>query len=38
VQPLESLIPIINDPGFTGNSPKLLQAINKVRFFALSGR
>ena len=34
-QPLESLVPIINQPGFTGKQPPLLEAINKVGWAAL---
>ena len=34
-QPLESLVPVINQPGFTGKQPMLLEAINKVRRWML---
>lgn len=36
-QPLESLVPVINQPGFSGNQPKLVQAINKVRRWDIRG-
>ena len=31
MQPLETLVPLMNQPGFTGKQPMLLEAINKVR-------
>uniref|UniRef100_A0A7R9VW38 Peroxisomal membrane protein 11C n=1 Tax=Chlamydomonas euryale TaxID=1486919 RepID=A0A7R9VW38_9CHLO len=31
MRPLEAIMPIINQPGFTGNSPKLVQAVNKLK-------
>lgn len=31
MKPLETLVPLINQPGFSGNQPKLLQAINKLK-------
>lgn len=31
VRPLESLIPVINQPGFTGKQPQFVEAINKLK-------
>mmetsp|Transcript_14982 Transcript_14982/g.32478 ORF Transcript_14982/g.32478 Transcript_14982/m.32478 type:complete len:241 (+) Transcript_14982:194-916(+) len=31
MRPLECLVPVLNQPGFTGKQPKLLEAINKLK-------